>query len=197
MIQVSYNGSNQQVESAVDLVNTLFPFESFLQKISYHPHFDLADVSPTEVANLIVQSDVHMSVDMYFSLQQSNDAFCYDDPDDATRIHLNQWTISRSVDSICNTIVHQCIHALNAANPNCYFGHGDNNSIGKEQTAPYWIAGVVQKVVANDRDKYEPIYHEDVADIPMLQRANSSKEKVRYCNDGLICFYDYLSIMGM
>ncbi len=55
--------------------------------------------------------------------------------------------IDHSVGLIAGTLIHECIHALDCFSTEFGVGHGDNNSEGKENTAPYWIGNLAANMV--------------------------------------------------
>ena len=50
-----------------------------------------------------------------------------------------------------NTIVHECVHlADNNDNGKTNFGHGDNKSKGKKNSAPDWIGTLAEQYYQNE-----------------------------------------------
>lgn len=52
-----------------------------------------------------------------------------------------------SVGAIAGTLIHECIHALDCFSPEIRLGHGDNSSVGKENSAPYWIGNLAANLI--------------------------------------------------
>lgn len=169
MIKIVYNGYHRNLKLAVNNVNNLLQQEYFYQGVIRHESFDMCDITPKQLAGLMRISDIRMTIDLYYSLLPFSRAVSYDDPEDATIIHLNKWNLNRSVESLCNTLMHQCVHAVNADFPQFSFGHGDGTATGKENTAPFWIAAMAQRLISDDNSLYEALNHEDVSNIPFLQ----------------------------
>lgn len=196
MIEIEYNGSNNNLKAAVEYVNQIFGYEYFLNTIYKQKYFYMSDLTPKAIVDIIHDTDLFLSIELYCSLYLKDNALVYDDPEDARIIHLNKWTLNRPVHSLSNTLMHQCVHALNAAHPAHYFGHGDNNPVGKETTAPYWIAGLAQKIIAEDDKVYDTVTHEQVKNIPRLQQCSKNDIQQTMYDAGVLCCYDYLQIMG-
>ncbi len=169
MIKIVYNGYHRNLRLAINNVNNLLQQEYFYQGIMRHDSFDMCNVTPRQLAGLMRISDMRMTIDLYYSLLPFSKAVTYDDTADPTIIHLNKWNLNRSVESLCNTLMHQCIHAVNALFPQFSFGHGDNSTAGKENTAPFWIAAMAQRLISDDNTLYEALNHEEVSNIPFLQ----------------------------
>jgi hypothetical protein len=54
------------------------------------------------------------------------------------KIYLNTRRLDREDADIAGTIVHEAVHAADAASP-LDFGHEGNHPGGNERSAPYWI----------------------------------------------------------
>jgi hypothetical protein len=155
-------GNFNSVKTAVVLANQLFRDERFYERISAHSFFHFSDIAPTKIAQLIRDSRFQMSINMYYALNPLKNIDGYDDLEDPFVIHLNAWKTDRSPESMCNTIVHACVHAVNACHLQYYFGHGDNVPAGKENSAPYWIGASAQQMVSKEEAIIIPLEHDNV-----------------------------------
>jgi hypothetical protein len=148
-ISIHYDGMRPYLQEATERVNLLFREELFYSMIAAHPWYAMADVSPDEIAAFIRQAGLNMSIDLYYAMSPLKEIDGYDDVRDPNVIHMNIWKIERPVASICNTLVHACVHAVNALHDRHYFGHGEGHE-GMEQTAPYKIVELAQMYIASD-----------------------------------------------
>jgi len=139
-----------QVAEAMQKVNELFASEAFYERIAAHEDFDLADVSPETIASLMRKARLDMSIDLYYAHNPLDNIDGYDDVKTPSVIHMNIWTISRPVASLCNSMVHATVHAVNAFYDRCYFGHDDIPGYNKENTAPYAIGAIAERMIAGD-----------------------------------------------
>jgi len=164
LIHISYvtAGRFNQVGDAVQMANELLQNEGFFDRIAAHPCFDLANTSPSVVAELMRSAQLKMKLDLYYSLSPSKNIDGYDYIDDPSVVHTNVWKLQRSAASICNTIIHSCVHAVNALYPQYSFGHGDMLLAGKENTAPYWIGALAQKMVSAEDTLFISLEHDTV-----------------------------------
>ncbi|MCB9047288.1 MAG: hypothetical protein H6550_14235 [Chitinophagales bacterium] len=195
MITIDYKGANDTIKAAVTYANNLFTYTPFLDAIYNIKQFDMADISPQKIADMIHSSDLHLLVDLYWPLPFAKSAHAYDDPLNPSIIHINKMTVNRPVHSICNTLVHQCIHALNAANPGYYFGHGDNTTTGKDNTAPFKIANLAQNMVTEENIISDPMTHEPTDNIPVIRNTTSKEIQESLFKEGIFCFYDMKAIL--
>ncbi len=75
----------------------------------------------------------------------------YVDDDYPNTVFLNSRKLDRDISEIVNTIVHECVHAVDAALTNVSFGHGDNNWRGKGNSAPYWIGNLAESILSGEK----------------------------------------------
>lgn len=168
MVQIQYKGLENNVKNAVQNVNTLFQYAAFYDAIRRHRKFEMSNVPPSWIADLVQSCDITMSIEFYYSVNPFSHALSYDDPKNPAVIHLNKWNLNKPVGSICNALVHQCVHAVNAQYPQYIFGHGDNSNEGKENTAPLWIANLAQQIITQDDTAGEILCHETEINIPEI-----------------------------
>ncbi len=193
MISISYSGGNDVIGTAIVQVNKLFTHIPFLDAIYNLKKFDMATISPKQVTDLLCNTDLRLTVDTYWPMRFSSTADACDDNLNPSAIHLNRLNLNRPVHSICNTLMHQSIHALNACYPSYYFGHGSNNHDGKEHTAPFRIAALAQQIVAKDVKAVQPMLHEEPGNI-QSQGCSRQLQEALY-HEGVFCIYDVMSIL--
>ncbi len=194
MIRISYHGSNDIIEVAILHVNNLFTHIPFLDAIYNFKKFDMATISPKEITDMLCNTNLQLTVDTYWPLQFSSVADAYDDNLNPAAIHLNRLKLNKPMHCICNTLMHQCVHALNACYPAQYFGHGNNDPHGKDFTAPYWIAGLAQKLIAKDERAVQPMVHEERCNVHAINNNSSQVQETLY-HEGIFCIYDVMSIL--
>ena len=148
MITINYQGNNPTVAQATENANQLLQDNNFFQQIASHPNFDLATATPSQVASILQNSNFQMTVEFYKTLYPFSKALAYDDPAHPLTVHLNQRRLNRSAASICATIIHEAVHAADAMESNFSFGHSDNSSVGKQNTAPYWIDNLAYTIIS-------------------------------------------------
>lgn len=181
--------------TAVAFTNKLFTRTTFIKGVSELKKFDMANITPKKIIDMLHKTDLKLSIDLYWPVPFSSSAYAYDDINSAPVIHMNKLTLNRPIHSLCNTIMHQTIHALNAVHDKFYFGHGDNNATGKEYTAPYYMAGLAQKMAANEDVVCDTMPHEDDANIALIEQNDTKAIQQELINEGLFCIYDHIAIM--
>ena len=138
-----------QVYEAIKHVNALFANEEFYERIADHADFEQADISPESIAALMRKARLDMSIDLYYALNPLRNIDGYDDVRNPSVIHMNLWKIDRPVASLCNSMVHATVHAVNAFYDRCYFGHGNIPELSKQLTAPYAIGAIAERMISN------------------------------------------------
>ena len=162
-----------QVWEAITKVNELFASDEFYERIAEHPDFDQADVSPVTIATLIRKARLDLSIDLYYARNPLKNIDGYDDLADPSIIHLNIWKIDRPVASICNSIIHAAVHAVNAFYDRCYFGHDAVPGISNENTAPYKIGAIAESMISGEEKPFLIMEHD------IIETAqNAAKEPV-------------------
>ena len=125
----------------------------FYAGIAAHPAFDRdrggvkALITPIRIAKILQDIPLTFTVEVFYPKWYerlkyfATEAYTPDDDPNTLRVN-GRWLERRqppSLAKITATILHECVHAANAATPGVDFGHGDNKAAGKENTAPYWI----------------------------------------------------------
>ncbi len=145
---------------AVTLTNELLQNELFYSNIAAHQGFDMADTTPDKIAELIRNTYLKMFVHTYYASDKMLPIDGFDDHNNPGIIHLNLWTINRSIASLCNSLIHACIHAVNYYNDIYSFGHGDRQLSGKENTAPCRIGALAQCMLSVEAPIFSPWEHD-------------------------------------
>lgn len=154
----------------------------------------MATITPRQLTDMLCNTNLQLTVDTYWPLHFSSMADAYDDKLNPNTIHLNRLKLNRPAHSICNTMVHQCVHALNACYPSYYFGHGCNKPDGKENTAPFRIAALAQQIITGDKKAVQPMLHEEPGNIQLAGRSSTQVQEALY-HEGIFCIYDVMSIL--
>ncbi len=158
MITISNTTEIPEIIQATQKANELLKSPAFFDAIRAHASFDMANVSPAVVATLMGEATVTMIIEMYFS--RNRRVFGYDDPAHPEIIHINQNRNEFNVPALVNTMLHETVHAVDDLNPEASFGHGDNSSAGKENTAPYWIGSLAERMAGGQSDQITLQIHE-------------------------------------
>lgn len=169
MIRIHYKGFHHGLQLAVSRVNALFLDHHFYTAIDNHEDFDMCTLKPRILSGIIRNVQLNLNIEFYYALNPFSKAVSYDDDENPQTIWLNKWNLNRSVASLANTLVHQCIHAVNAEYPEHCFGHGSEQD-AKDNTAPFWIANLAQRMIQQDDSVCEYMLHEEEQNIPDIAR---------------------------
>jgi len=159
-IDCAETGHFNNIREAALIANLVLRNEAFYRSIAAIPSFDHCDTSPAIIARLLSEAAFTMTLNLYYSLSPIRNIDGYDDEENPFNVHINVWKTDRSPESMCNTMIHACVHALNACHPQYYFGHGDNTLQGKHNSAPYRIGAIAQTMVSNDEPVIIPLEHD-------------------------------------
>ena len=114
LIQIEYSGMRPIVQQAVCMTNQLLRDIRFYERIATLPQFDMADVPPAELARLMYKTDIKIKVELYNAISPVENIDLYADDAHPNILQLNIWTLNRPVASVCNILLHGCVHAVNA-----------------------------------------------------------------------------------
>ncbi len=144
-MQVQYNGKNEKLIECVEFINDLLTLDAFYDEISNHPEFTHLDngYTPKQIAEILKADQSTIMIKTYKSKWRWSKANAYVSKKYKNTLFYNTRKLWRDPEDIMNTIVHECVHvADHNDNGKTNFGHGDNNSRGKENSAPYWIGAL-------------------------------------------------------
>lgn len=144
-MKLVFNGNHERVSNCVDFINSLFDLDMFYMSISdrkepfTHCH---KDYSPDRVSRILKTDSSLIVIRIYKPKNPFSSANAYVSPKYKNTLFLNSRRLDREIQDIINTIVHECVHVSDYNdNGQIDFGHGTNESLGKENSAPYWIGG--------------------------------------------------------
>lgn len=133
-------------------------WHDFIDAVGSKDKFDMSTASPDHIAKKIIlfkNSDQVMNVKLYKSRNPWSKAYGYYTPSRPFDININTRKMNRSVESFIATLTHEMIHAIDGLDMVHNYGHGDNSSVGKDNTAPYWISNQAAKLFDGNEIKAE------------------------------------------
>lgn len=165
-MKIEYNGNYTKIINAVQVANNLLNNNEFYRLISEHSEFDLANVSPNILSKLIFNSKLVFIVLTFTpSFFQSitgrySKTYAYTNTNNPKKLFLNTKKLNRSSESISASVIHESIHAIDNTEIKFKFGHGDNSSIGKNNTAPYWIGNLAYRILTQNPNAPELTFND-------------------------------------
>lgn len=140
------------VVQATVLANQLLVRPDFYQGIAQHPPFDLSTATPAQIADVLQKSTLTFAVELFYpgllgGLTRYRRTLAYTSSRYPNTLFLNSRKLKRPAEAIAATIVHECVHAADDAETTYTFGHGNNSSVGKANTAPYWIGNYAYRLL--------------------------------------------------
>lgn len=145
-MKVTYEGKRNQIILAVEDANEILNSQIFYDLIDKHPGFSCSKKSPKEISELLKDSQMEIEVKLYKPKWKWSKVLGYFVKGYPNTVFLNVRKIYRDTNSITNTIIHECIHALdnNVNNSIIEFGH---NCGYFDNTAPYEIDNIAEKII--------------------------------------------------
>jgi hypothetical protein len=146
-MKVTYAGDHEKILLSVEKANQILINEDFYNRVSAHEAFDYTDEKPTDIASWFKLFDGVVIVKLYKSKNPFTRTLAYVSADYPDTVFINSRKLDRDAEEIVNTIIHESIHSLDNSLPNVSFGHGDNSSEGKGNSAPYWIGNLAERLL--------------------------------------------------
>lgn len=160
-MKVIYTGTNEKIIECVSASNVILGNEDLYRRIALHPQFDFTDERPADIAQWFRASEVSITVKLYKSRNPFSSATAYVSPQYPDTVFINSRKLDRSTADIVNTIIHECVHALDESLTGHRFGHGDNDSAGKGNSAPYWIGALAERIIRGSGLEDDSTIHRD------------------------------------
>jgi hypothetical protein len=153
-MKITFNDEHPSVEQATMMANSVLKNEDFYDRIRQVPKFDLSTATSAIIADLIINTNLEFKVELFYPSGwraiKYRKTFAYTDGNYPNTLFLNLKKLDREIEDIAATIVHESIHALDDECIEYTFGHGNNSSIGKDNTAPYWIGNLAYQILKSD-----------------------------------------------
>lgn len=153
-MKIIFNDENLNIQQAVQMANSILKNEDFYEKIRQISKFDLSTATPYVIADLIANSNLEFKIELFYpsgwKAMKYRKTFAYTDGNYPNTLFLNLKKLDREIEDIAATIIHEGIHALDNECINYTFGHGNNSSIGKDNTAPYWIGNLAYQILKDN-----------------------------------------------
>lgn len=153
-MKIRFNDEHPIVQQAVEMANLVFENKEFYERIRKETKFDLSTAEPAFIADLILNSSLEFKVELFYPsgwrALKYRKTFAYTDGNYPNTLFLNLKKLDREIEDIAATIIHESIHALDDECLEYTFGHGNNSSVGKDNTAPYWIGNLVYQILKGD-----------------------------------------------
>lgn len=150
-MKIRFNDEHPIVQQAVEMANLVVEKKEFYERIRKETKFDLSTAGPAFIADLILNSSLDFKVELFYPsgwrALKYRKTFAYTDRNYPNTLFLNLKKLDREIEDIAATIIHESIHALDDECIEYTFGHGNNSSVGKDNTAPYWIGNLVYQIL--------------------------------------------------
>jgi hypothetical protein len=153
-MKITFNDEHKNVQQAVQMANLVLANDDFYARIRQVTKFDLSTAAPAIIADLIKNSRLDFKVELFYPSGwraiKYRKTFAYTDEIYLNTLFLNLRKLDREIEDIAATIIHESIHALDDECLEYTFGHGNNSSKGKDNTAPYWIGNLAYQILKGD-----------------------------------------------
>jgi hypothetical protein len=163
-LKVLFEGSNPKVSECVEFINEIFDIDEFWEDVLSVKQFEYTELTTVDIINRIRSCDSDVTIKLYRPFYRWSKANAYVTGKYPNTLFLNKRKLWRNHSSIVNTIFHECVHISDYGDDDSRitFGHGDNSSKGKENSAPYWIGELAGRYFSNEVDDLTEIEKMDL-----------------------------------
>jgi len=143
MDRVNSETQDETLKRVIKNVNQILDSELFHVELCKIQSFDFTNINGKVISDIFKIPPTRATVRFYKGWFWSRvNAYT----NGGSIMYLNTRHLARSEASIANTIVHETVHIYDFFNNKHSFGHGDNRSIGKEKSAPYFIGSLIEEI---------------------------------------------------
>ena len=144
--------ASKKLLESIELANSVLKNPKFYEKLRTVKVFDQSDITGEILSNLILDSKITAQVIMKTPHNPFSNATAYTKPQFPESIFIyNKYVENRNVelaDIVC-TLAHEYLHLVDFEAEDYDFGHRNNYSSGKENTAPYLIETIAREIINN------------------------------------------------
>ena len=192
-MKASYTGQNQKLRRAAAFVNRLDGTEAFWTDIRNKPDYDYTRLSSAEVHRRLRASDGTVRVKLWTPKPDTYlKTVALTRKSSPWYIYYNTRKLDRLTSSMVNTIVHEFVHSVDYFDDGddaIEMGHGGSSSVGKQDSAPYWIGSRAARYyrqamnLPREYQEEEEYVHEEVDDIDEADIINEPEVPLRAFED--------------
>lgn len=143
MVKLIYAGRNISIANAVKKTNELLSLDVFYDAVSALPQLDNTRFTSSEISKIMKEANHNIKIDTYWWRWGANAR-----TSESNRIEVNTARISSILHVAVNTLTHETVHAIDFLDHRLDFTHFDNNPDGEDNTAPWKIGLIAERMVA-------------------------------------------------
>lgn len=129
------------LQKAVKVANCVVRSEEFLKEVREFAKYDYTEMNSTDVENAF-RNIKPIKVVSYKTKNPYSKVLATTYASDRETIYINTRKLPRPNNGIVNTFIHEGSHLIG-------FSHGDNSSVGKQNSVPYGVGDIAENHVAN------------------------------------------------
>ncbi len=142
---------DKRIETPVEWAKIYYLSDDFRKDVMAVLTYDNANVKPQEILNLFetfqrTQRKIEIICSYFGRFSRKVLGKTIGDG----KAYVNSWRLNRSIWSIAATVAHEVAHVIDGYFPNARFGHGNNSSVGKEMSFPYYIGEQAEKWIKRE-----------------------------------------------
>lgn len=150
-VTLVYKGDKIDVIAAIKKANEILNTKAFYDEIRKVAHFDNSKLTGKEVADRMEQANQQVTIVRKFK-PIANAGTKTSDKIKISKSLFGKDSTGNFVLSIAvNTLIHETVHAVDFLNTGGEFTHDGNEEDGQENTAPWVIGAIAEKMVEEQK----------------------------------------------
>lgn len=150
-VELFYNGKNKNVAEAVKRANEILNDKAFYEEIRKVQSFDNSKLTGIEVADRMEKANQKIKIVRRIKPIANAGTTTSDKIKISTSLFGEDSTGKFVLSIAVNTLIHETVHAVDFLNSGDEFTHDGNKSDGQENTAPWVIGAIAEKMVETKR----------------------------------------------
>ncbi len=150
-ITLVYNGSNNNVTEAVKKANEILNSKEFYDEIRKIQRFDNSKLTGQEIADRMEKANQQIKV-VRKTKPIANASTTTSDKIKISRSLFGKDSTGKfDINTAINTLIHEVVHAVDFLNTGDEFTHNGNSPQGQENTAPWVIGDIAEKMMEQNK----------------------------------------------
>ena len=146
-----YDGSNENVITAVKKANEILNSKYFYDEVRKVPRFDNTKLSGHEIADRMEKANQDIKIVRKIKPIANASTKTSDKIKISSSLFGKDSTGNFSLSIAVNTLIHETVHAVDFLSSGSEFTHDENSPEGQENTAPWVIGAIAEKMVEENK----------------------------------------------
>ena len=150
-INLVYNGNNENVTKAVQKADEILNTKYFYDEIRKIEKFDNSKLTGQEIADRMEKANQKVTVVRKIKPIANASTTTSDKIKISRSLFGKNFAGKFDINTAVNTLIHETVHAVDFLNTGNEFTHDGNSPVGQENTAPWVIGDIAEKIMTQKK----------------------------------------------